>query len=89
MLAEEHEVPRSVSEQVVSWFGDVRDGLWAMDVDIVVKEVGLGILRNHKVSTPTLFFLEKCFRSIDDYLPAHLRITQYPRTSSSLNGLQP
>jgi sister chromatid cohesion protein DCC1 len=48
-LADEHEIPRQISTQVMSWFGDVREGKWKMDVDDVVKEVGLGILRNHKV----------------------------------------
>ena len=34
----------------MSWFGDVKGGKWAVDVGGVAKEVGLGILRNHKVS---------------------------------------
>src|SRR5882672_6047407 len=53
-LAGEHEVPRSVSTQVLGWFGEVvREGVgggrWKMDVQSVVREVGLGILRNYKV----------------------------------------
>lgn len=48
-LAEEHEISRQVSSQVISWFGLVENHQWKMDVDAVVKEIGLGILRNHKV----------------------------------------
>ncbi|PPQ98496.1 hypothetical protein CVT24_003987 [Panaeolus cyanescens] len=47
-LEEDHEVPRVVSTQVMGWFGDIVDGKWKMDVDSVVKEIGLGILRNHR-----------------------------------------
>ena len=48
-LADDHEVPRTVSAQVMSWFGELKDGLWKMDAEAVVREVGLGILRNHRV----------------------------------------
>lgn len=48
-LADEHEIRRAVSEQVISWFGETKAGQWAMDVAGVVKEIGLGILRNYKV----------------------------------------
>lgn len=48
-LWDEHEIPQAVANQVTSWFGKIKDGLWAMDVEKVVAEVGLGILRNHKV----------------------------------------
>ncbi|KIJ99391.1 hypothetical protein K443DRAFT_102282 [Laccaria amethystina LaAM-08-1] len=47
-LANGHEVPRVVSAQVMSWFGDIHQGKWKIDVDCVIREVGLGILRNHK-----------------------------------------
>lgn len=49
ILAEEHEISRQVSSQVILWFGVVENDRWKMDVDAVVKEIGLGILRNHKV----------------------------------------
>lgn len=52
-LADEHEIPRAVSNQVIFWFGDVNEDLWKMDVDAVIRELGLGILRHHKVC---LFF---------------------------------
>ena len=51
-LAEGHEVSRAVSTQIMSWFGEIQDGKWKMDVNAIVREVGLGVLRNHRV----LFF---------------------------------
>jgi sister chromatid cohesion protein DCC1 len=53
VLADEHEIPRAVSNQVISWFGDVKEGLWKMDADAVIRELGVGILRHHRVC---LFF---------------------------------
>ncbi|KAF8826823.1 hypothetical protein HHX47_DHR5001047 [Lentinula edodes] len=49
-LADEHDVPRIVSVQVMGWFGDINeiDGKWKMDVNSVVKEAGLGILKDAK-----------------------------------------
>ncbi|KAH9482726.1 Sister chromatid cohesion protein DCC1 [Psilocybe cubensis] len=47
-LADDHEVSRAVSTQVMSWFGEIKDAKWKMDVDGVVKELGLGILRKHR-----------------------------------------
>ncbi|KAF9076722.1 sister chromatid cohesion protein Dcc1 [Rhodocollybia butyracea] len=49
-LVDDHDVPRIVSVQVMSWFGDIGDidGRWKMDVDAVVKEAGLGILKESK-----------------------------------------
>ncbi|CAA7259838.1 unnamed protein product [Cyclocybe aegerita] len=47
-LADEHEVSRAVSIQVMYWFGQIKEGKWAMDVPAIVKELGLGILRNHR-----------------------------------------
>ncbi|KAF9055404.1 hypothetical protein BDZ89DRAFT_18952 [Hymenopellis radicata] len=47
-LADVHEVPRSVSTQVMSWFGEIRQGFWQMDVDSVVHEIGLNLLRPHR-----------------------------------------
>ena len=48
-LADEHEIPREVTGQVISWFGTVKEGLWEMDANAVVAELGLGILRHYKV----------------------------------------
>ncbi|KAI6026244.1 hypothetical protein PISMIDRAFT_629149 [Pisolithus microcarpus 441] len=47
-LADEHEVPREVSAQIISWFGTVKEGLWEIDIRAVVAEIGLEILRHHK-----------------------------------------
>ncbi|KAG6873769.1 hypothetical protein C0995_011588 [Termitomyces sp. Mi166 len=46
-LADDHEVPRSITTQVMSWFGEIKDGKWKMDVNALIKEIGIGILRNH------------------------------------------
>lgn len=48
-LSDDHDIPRTVSTQVMSWFGEITEGRWKMNVEGVVKEVGLGILRNHRV----------------------------------------
>lgn len=50
-LAEDHEVSRGVSTQLMSWFGDVTESgsKWKMDVGAVLKEVGIGLLRRHRV----------------------------------------
>ncbi|KAF8205052.1 sister chromatid cohesion protein Dcc1 [Pholiota molesta] len=48
VLADGHEVPRAVSTQIMAWFGELKDGRWKMDVGSVVRELGLGILRNHR-----------------------------------------
>ena len=47
----EHEVRREVTLQVMRWFGHVDDAdeRWKMDVVKVVRQIGLGILRQYKV----------------------------------------
>lgn len=52
-MAEDNEVPRAVSTQIMSWMGELKDGKWKMDEKALVKEVGLGILRTHRVSCIT------------------------------------
>ncbi|KAH9056583.1 sister chromatid cohesion protein Dcc1 [Lactarius vividus] len=49
-LEDEHEVKREVTLQVMRWFGqvDAANRLWKVDVEKVVRQVGLGILRQHK-----------------------------------------
>jgi sister chromatid cohesion protein DCC1 len=49
-LANDHEVAHDVTKQVLSWFGEVDAGKWNMDVKSVVKEIGLNLLRRHRVS---------------------------------------
>ncbi|KAI0356391.1 hypothetical protein OH77DRAFT_1589352 [Trametes cingulata] len=49
---EDHDVPRDVTRQVMAWFGRMQGSggseTWEMDVDAVVREIGLGILRSHR-----------------------------------------
>lgn len=47
-LADEHDVPRAVSTQVMTWFGNIQDGKWEMNISALIKEVGLGVLRHHR-----------------------------------------
>jgi sister chromatid cohesion protein DCC1 len=57
-LDEEHQIPRTVTWQVMEWFGEMVPGAnetkWKMDVPAVVKQVGLGVLRPYKVSSGPL-----------------------------------
>lgn len=65
-LQDDHAIPPDVANQICGWFGEVtygdednrkvKGGLWKMDVDAVVKEVGLGILVAHRVSSTQQFF---------------------------------
>jgi hypothetical protein len=56
-LEYEHEVRREVTLQVMRWFGEVdgADELWKMDVEMVVRQIGLGILRWHKVGISVFY----------------------------------
>lgn len=66
-MADEHEILREVSGQVISWFGLVKEGLWEMDVNAVVAEIGLGILRHYKHETiPESEFLSKWKNAVGD-----------------------
>ncbi|RPD63626.1 hypothetical protein L227DRAFT_591615 [Lentinus tigrinus ALCF2SS1-6] len=49
-LEDEHDIRRAVSRQVLKWFGRVDEyrGTWEMDVDAVIREVGLGLLRAYR-----------------------------------------
>ncbi len=53
-----HEIRREVTLQVMRWFGqvDVTDERWMMDVEKVVRQVGLGILRQYKVGFERFVF---------------------------------
>lgn len=48
-LEDDHEINRKVTRQVMEWFGDTDAEVWSMNVNGVVREIGLGILRAHKV----------------------------------------
>lgn len=56
-LADEHDIPREVSDQIMSWFGQVEEGTWKMDVNTVVAEIGLGIIRHYKVPPSYCIYL--------------------------------
>ncbi|KAF8135706.1 sister chromatid cohesion protein Dcc1 [Boletus edulis] len=47
-LADDHDISRGVSTQVMSWFGRIEENTWKMDVNAVVAEIGLGIIRHYK-----------------------------------------
>jgi len=47
-LEDDHEISRDVAQQVMEWFGEIDAGRWRMDVNLTVREVGLGILRVYK-----------------------------------------
>lgn len=53
-LAGEHGVSPTISRQILKWFGSISSdrAKWNMDVDEVVKELGLGILREYPRSAP-------------------------------------
>jgi len=67
----EHEVRREVTLQVMRWFGQVDDAdeRWKMDVEKVVRQVGLGILRQYKVGLGEHSFLGGFF------FPFHSRLS--------------
>jgi sister chromatid cohesion protein DCC1 len=62
-LEPEHEVRREVILQVMGRFGQVDDAdeRRKMDVEKVVRQVGLGILRQYKVSFSERFFSPPSF----------------------------
>lgn len=68
-LEDDHDIRRDITRQIMAWFGRLDDdnGLWEMDVDAVVREVGLGILRAYKVPPP--LSLERYWICADRYTP--------------------
>ena len=60
-LEREHEVKREVTLQVMRWFGvvDTENESWSVDVEKVVRQVGLGVLRQHKVTSVCIFFFQR------------------------------
>jgi sister chromatid cohesion protein DCC1 len=59
-LEREHEVKREVTLQVMRWFGEVdaENESWNVDVEKVVRQVGLGVLRQHKVGNVCIFLIQ-------------------------------
>jgi hypothetical protein len=50
-LQDEHDVRREVCEQVVRWYGTVDEAshTWKVDIESVVRQIGLGVLRTQRV----------------------------------------
>lgn len=67
-LQREHDISRTVSLQVLRWFGELNAGMWKMNVDEVLSELGLGILRNHKQNDPIerQVFMDKWREAVGD-----------------------
>ncbi|KAI0743367.1 sister chromatid cohesion protein Dcc1 [Daedaleopsis nitida] len=70
-LEDEHDIRRAVSRQVIAWFGTIQEeyGTWEMDVEAVIREVGLGILRAYRASNePTTHkvFLDQWRKAVGD-----------------------
>lgn len=90
-LADEHEVPREVSAQIISWFGTIREGLWEIDIRAVVAEIGLEILRHHK-QEPIVEsdFLSKWKNKVGDtfetFVALELLTGNYLRTDNTTDG---
>ena len=57
-LERDHEVKREVTLQVMRWFGEVdaENESWNVDVEKVVRQVGLGVLRQYNVGGVRNFF---------------------------------
>ncbi|KAG0706126.1 sister chromatid cohesion protein Dcc1 [Suillus ampliporus] len=76
VLADAHEIPRAVSNQVISWFGDVKEGLWKMDADAVIRELGIGILRHHRHNPISEHeFLKKWKNVVGDTFEPSVKLT--------------
>ncbi|KAF8897615.1 sister chromatid cohesion protein Dcc1 [Infundibulicybe gibba] len=74
-LADEHEVARSVSVQVMQWFGTVKEGKWAVNIQALVKEIGVGILREHKETPIELDELLAKWKSlVGDTFESHISL---------------
>ncbi|TFK54270.1 hypothetical protein OE88DRAFT_1723980 [Heliocybe sulcata] len=76
LALEEHEIRRTVTLQVLAWFGVIRGPSWEMNVDEVLKQVALGILRPHKdepVSEDE--FLAQWKRAVSDTFEAQVSLT--------------
>ncbi|CAL1707413.1 unnamed protein product [Somion occarium] len=90
-LETDHEIRRDVSEQVMAWFGQIDDGIWKLDVNATVKEVGLGILRAYKDEPIVEFdFLAKWKSAVGDTfettITLDLLLANYLSSLSTLTG---
>ena len=63
-LQSEHEVQRDVLLQVLPWFGELDgevSGRWKMDQRAVVRQLGIGILSDHRVRYFLFLFSSAAF----------------------------
>ncbi|KAL4266244.1 DCC1 family protein [Pleurotus pulmonarius] len=69
-LADEDDIPLSVTHQIMVWFGEVnlREDKWTADVKLIVREIGLGLLREHGLGSgiENGAFLEKWKTAVSD-----------------------
>ncbi|KAG8864458.1 hypothetical protein FRB96_004961 [Tulasnella sp. 330] len=74
-LQDDHAIAPDVSRQICTWFGDMESGSWTMDVEGVVKEVGLGVLveNRHKTLTETQL-LDKWKTAVGDAFENHVKL---------------
>ncbi|KAJ6515809.1 sister chromatid cohesion protein Dcc1 [Mycena sanguinolenta] len=74
-LTDENEISRAVSMQVMAWFGEINDGVWTMDVESVLKEIGLDILRPYKDEPiPQDMLLDKWRLAVGDTFEASVSL---------------
>ncbi|KAF8195807.1 sister chromatid cohesion protein Dcc1, partial [Mycena galopus ATCC 62051] len=74
-LADENEISRAVSVQVMAWFGEINGGVWMMDVEGVIREIGLGILRQYKDDPiPKDMLLDKWRLAVGDTFEASVSL---------------
>lgn len=48
-LEQEHEIKREATTQVMSWFGTVVGGIWTMNAEAILAQIGLDVLGTHEV----------------------------------------
>ncbi|KAJ8519374.1 hypothetical protein ONZ45_g3675 [Pleurotus djamor] len=68
-LADEHEIPIPVTHQIMNWFGetDFAEDRWAIDMKELLKEIGLGLLRDSgREGIPEDAFMTKWKTSVGD-----------------------
>ncbi|PCH43473.1 hypothetical protein WOLCODRAFT_121994 [Wolfiporia cocos MD-104 SS10] len=70
-----HDVRRDVARQVMGWFGILANGMWKMDAQAIVREVGLGILRPHRDDPIAQdAFLARWRTAVGDTFAAHVSL---------------
>ncbi|CCM05006.1 uncharacterized protein FIBRA_07205 [Fibroporia radiculosa] len=74
-LEEGYDIRRDVCEQILCWFGQTHEKKWRMDVNSIVKEVGLGILRSYEDEhTPQDEFMQRWRKAVGDSFEAEVSL---------------